>query len=69
MGSLKATDLYRIEIDGDQVRHEELLIDNLARIRDIEVAAGGEIVLLLEHASGGRIVRLTPALLQAQADR
>ncbi len=70
VGSLKATDLYRVEIKEGRVRHQELLIDDLARIRDIETGINGEVVLLLEHASGGRIVRLVPApdeTLQARA--
>ena len=36
------------------------LIEDLARIRDIETGPGGVIYLLLEHASGGQIVRMTP---------
>ena len=41
--------------------HRETLITDLARIRDVEVGADGLVYLLLEHASGGRIVRLAPA--------
>jgi glucose/arabinose dehydrogenase len=61
-GSLKATELYRFEIrDGVHV-HTEVLLKDLARIRDVEIAPGGAIYLLLEHASGSRIVRLAPVL-------
>ena len=60
VGSLKAADLYRIEIVDNKFVHKELLIENLARIRDVEVGSGGEIYLLLEHASGGQIVRVVP---------
>ena len=31
------------------------------RIRDVEVGPDGFVYLLLEHATGGRIVRLVPA--------
>ena len=41
--------------------HRETLLRSLARIRDVEVGPDGEVYLLLEHASGWRIVRLVPA--------
>ena len=36
------------------------LLAGIARIRDVETGADGAIYLLLEHASGGQIVRLVP---------
>lgn len=60
VGTLKATDLYRIEIVDNKPVHKEILIANLARIRDVEIGTTGELVLLLEHASGGKIVRIVP---------
>jgi glucose/arabinose dehydrogenase len=60
VGSLKATELYRFVIEDDALVHRELLISNLARIRDIETGPDGNLYLLLEHASGSRIVRLVP---------
>jgi len=60
VGTLKATELYRFVLDGDRVVHRETLMKGLARIRDVEVGADGLVYLLLEHASGGRIVRLVP---------
>jgi glucose/arabinose dehydrogenase len=61
VGTLKATELYRFVIEGERVVHRETLLKGLARIRDVEVGPDGLIYLLLEHASGGRIVRLVPA--------
>ena len=60
VGSLKATELYRIVLDGDRHVHTEVLLRDLARIRDVAVGPGGVIYLLLEHESGSRIVRLVP---------
>jgi glucose/arabinose dehydrogenase len=60
VGSLKATELYRFVIEDDTLVHSELLIDNLARIRDIESGPDGTIYLLLEHDSGSQIVRMVP---------
>jgi len=61
VGTLKATELYRMEVKGDQVVHRETLLSGLGRIRDVEVGTKGEVYLLLEHQSGSRIVRLVPA--------
>lgn len=62
VGSLKAATLYRYVIDGIEVVHEEILIKDLARIRDIETGYDGYVYLLLEHRSGGQLVRLVPAI-------
>jgi aldose sugar dehydrogenase len=62
VGSLKGSELYRIVLDeNDQYVESEVLLSQLARIRDIEVGADGNVYLLLEHADGGQIVRLVPA--------
>lgn len=60
VGTLKATELYRMELKGDRVVHRETLFSGPGRIRDIETGAGGVVYLLLEHKSGSRIVRLVP---------
>ncbi len=60
VGSLKAADLYRVRIRNGRVVEQEKLIENLARIRDVEIDDAGEVLLLLEHASGGQIVKLVP---------
>ncbi len=61
VGSLKATELYRIVLKGDVAVHRETLVSGLGRIRDVEAGKDGEIYLLLEHQSGSRIVKLVPA--------
>ena len=60
VGSLKASELYRLEIEDNKLVHKETLIRNLARIRDIEVGYDDLIYLLLESDAGGEIVRLVP---------
>lgn len=60
VGSLKATDLYRMVVEGDKIVHKETIIKDFARIRDIEHGPDGNIYLLLEHSDGGQIVRLIP---------
>ena len=62
VGSLKGSELYRIVLDeNDHYVHSEVLIKQLARIRDIETGPDGNVYLLLEHADGGQILRLVPA--------
>ncbi|MDJ0789839.1 MAG: PQQ-dependent sugar dehydrogenase [Myxococcota bacterium] len=58
VGSLKATALYRWVLEAGRVVHRETLLDGLARIRDVETGPDGAIYLLLEHGSGGQIVRM-----------
>ena len=61
VGSLKGSALYRIIIgEAGEYVGSETLLSQLARIRDIEVGADGNIYLLLEHADGGQILRMTP---------
>ena len=60
IGSLKATELYRLVIENNQLKHKETLISDLARIRDVEIGYDGLIYLLLENKAGTKIVRLVP---------
>ncbi|MCB0854025.1 MAG: PQQ-dependent sugar dehydrogenase, partial [Bacteroidetes bacterium] len=60
VGSLKATELYRMVKEGDQIVYRETILSNLARIRDVEVGVDGYIYLLLENRGGSEIVRLVP---------
>jgi glucose/arabinose dehydrogenase len=62
VGSLKARSLYRFEIENNTLVARETLLEGLARIRDVEQGYNGEIFLLLEHNSGGRIVKLVPQI-------
>ncbi|MCH8142097.1 MAG: PQQ-dependent sugar dehydrogenase, partial [Proteobacteria bacterium] len=65
VATLKASDLFRVEISDNKFVRKEPLIENLARIRDVEVGPGGIIYLLLEHATGSKIVRVVPAKTDA----
>ena len=62
--TLRASDLNRVKARGGQVVHIETLLQDLARIRDVAVGPPGRLYLLLEHASGAKIVRMLPALLR-----
>jgi len=60
-GTLRATDLLRMEVDDGEVVHTEVLLENLARFRDVAHGPGGELYLLLENKAGSMIVRVRPA--------
>jgi glucose/arabinose dehydrogenase len=61
VGTLKATELYRMVVKGDRVVHRETVLAGLGRIRDVAVGPDDLVYLLLEHQSGSRILRLVPA--------
>jgi glucose/arabinose dehydrogenase len=60
-GTLRATDLLRMEVVDNEVVHSETLLTDLARFRDIELGPNGELYVLLEHKAGSQIIRLVPA--------
>jgi glucose/arabinose dehydrogenase len=60
VGSLKARSLFRFEIHNNTLVARETLLEGLAPIRDVEQGYNCEIYLLLEHNSGGRILKLVP---------
>lgn len=60
MGTLKSRELFRIRLDGRRAIEQEILLDDFARVRDIESGVDGEIFLLLEHGEGSQIARLKP---------
>ena len=60
VGALAFQLLARLELDGDEVVHEERLLEGgLGRIRDVRVGPDG-LVYLLTDASDGGIYRLSP---------
>ena len=59
-GSLKANALFRFSINDGGSFGQEMLVDGIGRIRDVAVDSEGDILLLIEHASGSRILRLGP---------
>ncbi len=61
MGTLRATDLWRVELNDKAVVHREKIIEDLARFRDIEQGPNGELYVLMENKSGSKILRIRPA--------
>ncbi|ARN74766.1 PQQ-dependent sugar dehydrogenase [Oceanicoccus sagamiensis] len=61
LGTLRATDLWRLELKNNSVVQREKIISDLARFRDIEQGPNGELYVLLENKAGSKILRLIPA--------
>ena len=59
-GSLKGNTLFRFRVDEGGTIERETLIEGIGRIRDVEVNATGDILLLIENANGGKILLLRP---------
>ena len=60
VGSLKFSSLVRLELNNNQVIHEERLLTNkLGRIRDVRQGPDGLIYLLTDSANG-KLLRLIP---------
>ena len=60
MGTLKSMQLFRFSFDGNRVIEQEILLDDFARVRDIESGIDGEVYLLLENGAGTTIARQMP---------
>jgi glucose/arabinose dehydrogenase len=60
VGSLKFKQLVRLELDGENITHEErILSDKLGRIRDVRQGPDG-LLYLLTDADNGKLIRLFP---------
>ncbi|MHA3979614.1 PQQ-dependent sugar dehydrogenase [Halovulum sp. GXIMD14794] len=59
ISSLNPGALVRLSLDGDTVIGEERLLTNQGRIRDVEIADDGAILVLVD-ANNGKVLRLTP---------
>jgi len=61
IGTLRATDLLRLEVKNNQVVHTEVLLKDLARFRDVALGPKGELYVLLENKAGSMIIQLKKA--------
>ena len=60
VGALAEQHIHRVVLDGDEVsRQEELLRDEIGRIRDVRVGPDGHLHVLTDHSNGG-LYRLEP---------
>lgn len=59
-GSLLNEQLHRLEIENDEVVHDEVLITEvIGRIRDVRMGPDGHLYLLTDHSDGG-LYRIEP---------
>ena len=59
IAGLNPGSLTRLRLDGERVTGEERLLQDVGRIRDVEVLEDGDILLLID-ADPGQILRVTP---------
>lgn len=60
IGGLRSNDLVRLELEGDRVTGEARHLQGIGRVREVEVASDGAIMLLTDE-DNGRLIRVTPA--------
>ena len=60
-GALAGQALLRLELDGDQVVHEERLLQGRSRIRDVRVGPDGYVYLLTD-STDGELLRIEPVV-------
>lgn len=60
VGALVKEHIRRIELDGNKIVHEEELLKDFARIRDVRAGPDGYIYVLTDE-DNGRLIRLEPA--------
>lgn len=61
VGALAGQHLRRLELQGDQVIEQEILLDDLARVRDVRSAPDGYLYVLTDE-SDGKLYRLEPSV-------
>ena len=59
VAGLNPGSLTRLKLDGDRVTGEERLLQDVGRIRDVEVLDDGDVLVLID-ADPGQILRVTP---------
>lgn len=61
IGGLQSQDLIRLTIDGDRVTGEARYLQGIGRVREVEVAADGALMLITDHENGA-LIRVTPEM-------
>nr|WP_111301549.1 PQQ-dependent sugar dehydrogenase [Paracoccus saliphilus] len=59
LGGLQSQDVIRLAIEDDRVTGEARHVRGIGRVRDLEVADDGALVLITDHENG-QLVRITP---------
>jgi glucose/arabinose dehydrogenase len=59
-GSLRFEYLHRVVLDGEKVVHQEKLLEDIGRVRNVEMSSDGFIYVAIEKP--GKIVKLIPQL-------
>ncbi len=60
VGSLKASTLYRLRIQDNELIEKEILVSDFGRIRDVAMGRDGFVYVALEHNDTGSLWRISP---------
>jgi len=60
VGALKYEELKLLHIEGDRVIHEQTILKNLGRVRDVSTGPDGAVYVVLNNPN--KVIRLTPIL-------
>ncbi|MDO5612635.1 MAG: PQQ-dependent sugar dehydrogenase [Paracoccus sp. (in: a-proteobacteria)] len=58
IGGMRSGDLIRLTLDGDRVTGEARYLDGIGRVREVEVAADGALMIITDHADG-KLIRVS----------
>lgn len=59
LGGLQSSSLVRLKLSGDRVVGEERYLEHIGRVRDVDVAQDGAIMILTDDENGA-LIRMTP---------
>jgi glucose/arabinose dehydrogenase len=58
VGALKFEDVRILDIEGDRVLHQEVILKNFGRVRDIGMDPAGNVYVVVNKPD--RVIRLSP---------
>ena len=58
VGALKYEEVRLLQIEGDKVVHQEVIVKNQGRVRDVSTGPEGAIYVVLNNP--GTVIKLTP---------
>ena len=58
VGALKDEEVKLLHIEGDRVIHEQTIVKNLGRVRDLTTGPDGAVYIVLNNPD--KVIRLTP---------
>jgi len=67
IGGLRSEDVIRLSIEGGEVTGEARHLRGIGRVREVEVASDGALMVITDHENG-QLIRITPEGAEDEAD-